>query len=219
MTEIIDVDLEKYNYSAYIVGAGYSLKNFDFSLLNDKFVIAVNVAYTALPNANICFVTDPPLIKTHLQGLQNHKAPVYQGVLKINNPPKLPVVDLQFKLTGPTGLDTNPYNLKHGSNSCYSCINLCFHLKFKHIYLLGVDMKWAKKGDRTTSHFHNDKFKHQRLDGEAVYQKMLANYKTIKQPLLANNVKVVNLNTPDGTDLKEFPIVSIEEHFKLNQKI
>lgn len=212
---IIDVDLEKYDYTAYIVGAGYSLKDFDFSLLDDKFVIAVNVAYTVLSKAAVCFLTDPPLIAKHAKGLQEHSGVVYQGALNIGKPPKLSCVDLQLKLSGATGLDTTPYNLKHGSNSCYSCINLCFHLKFRKIFLLGVDMRWGRKNDKTQSHFHNEKYPHQRVDGEAVYTKMINNYKTIKQPLLNNNIKVVNLNTPEGTDLKVFPIVSPKEHFNL----
>ena len=42
---------------------------------------------------------------------------------------------------------------------------------------------------------------------------MLAGYKTIKQPLLDMGIKVINVNSPEKTDLDVFPIVSVDQVF------
>ena len=212
----MEIDLEKYNNTCYIVGGGYSLASFDWSLLNDKFVIAINNAYMKLPNAQILYCTDPPWIQDHLKELENFKGLKWQGVLHLNKPVKLPVIDKQWHLTGTNGLETKPNSMRHGSNSAYAALNMAaVHLGFKKIYLLGLDMKWGTFGQKEKSHWHSVDRPHKRLDGEAVYKKMIDNFKTIKKPLLDMGVEVISINTPEGTDLKEFPIVSVKEAFNL----
>jgi len=215
---IPDFHPERYDHTAYIVGGGPSLKTFDWSLLDDekKFVVAINNAYMRLPNAQILYCTDPPWIKQHEEDLKNFKGLKYQGVLNLDKPPKMDVIDMQWHLTGPQGFESREGSLKHGSNSPYAALNmLTVHLGFKNIYLLGLDMKWAQKGKRNTSHWHSDEKPHIRIDGEAIYTKMRMNYKTIIQPLKRMGVEVINVNTPEGTDLEVFPIKSVEEVFGL----
>ncbi len=210
----MNINPAEYNNECYIVGGGRSLLNFDWTLLNDKFVIAVNMAHIKLPEANIIYVTDPPWIEPNSETLKNHKAPVWQGVLNLNKPPKLPCVDKQWHLTGPSGLETKPNSLKHGSNSLYAAVNLAaVHLKFKKIFLLGADMKWGTVSDQKTSHWHSQTNPHARNDGEAVYVRMRTQFKTIKQPLINMGVQVINVNTPEQTNLEYFPIKSVEEVF------
>jgi hypothetical protein len=213
----MEIDLEKYDYTCYIVGGGPSLKDFDWNLLDSsKFVIAINNTHLKLPEANIIYCTDPPWISPNAPTLKAHKAPVWQGVLKLNNPPKLPCVDKQWLLTGRDGIETRAGCMKHGSNSAYAATNLAaVHLGFKKIYLLGIDMKWGQKGKKHTSHWHSDDKPHQRIDGEAIYTTMRNNFKTLKKPLQQMGVEVINVNTPDGTDLETFPIKSREEVFGL----
>ncbi len=211
----MNIDLEKYDSTCYIVGGGTSLKGFDWSLLDDKFVIAINTSYLKLPNAQILYCTDPPWIKDHVKNLEEFKGEIHQGVLNLNTPQKLDVVDKQWHLTGRDGLEIRNGMLRHGSNSTYAAINMCAaHLKFKKIYLLGIDMKWGEKGRKETSHWHASSNPHTRIDGEAVYFRMKDAYKTIKQPLFDMAVQVINVNSPNGTDLDVFPIVSVEEAFK-----
>ena len=212
----MNINLEKYDYTCYIIGGGTSLKDFDWSLLDDenKFVIAINNAYTKLPNAQICYVTDPPYIQDHMDGLKKFKGLIWQGALNLSKPTKLDVVDKQWHLTAKDGLETKEGSLRHGSNSTYAAINMAaVHLGFKKIYLLGIDMRWAKYGKKDTSHWHSDTRPHKRIDSEIVYRKMKDAYKTIKQPLLDMNVEVFNINSPENTTLDTFPLISIEEVF------
>ena len=104
--------------------------------------------------------------------------------------------------------------LKHGRNSSYACINMLVeHLGFKKIYLLGLDMKWGKKGDKSTSHWHSG---HKRTDAESVYGIMTKNISTIPASLKANgheDVEIISVNTPEKCDLKTFPMKPFEEVF------
>ena len=76
-------------------------------------------------------------------------------------------------------------------------------------------MKWGQKGKKHTSHWHSDNMPHARVDGEAIYTTMRQNFKTLKAPLQKMGVEVINVNTPEGTDLETFPIKSREEVFNL----
>jgi len=213
-----EIKPENFDHTCYIVGGGTSMKSFDWSLLNGKFVIAINNAYTKLPDAQILYCTDPPWIKDHEKDLVNFTGLIYQGALNLSNPPKMDIVDKQWHLTGPHGLETLPGCLRHGSNSTYAALNMAaVHLGFKKIYLIGIDMKWGIRKNKTTSHWHSETRPHKRVDGEAVYNKMRAAYNTIKQPLLDMGVKVINVNTPEKTDLDVFPIMSVDEVFGLNE--
>jgi len=198
----------------YIVGGGPSLKGFDWALLDDKFTIALNMTHIMLPKADLIYCTDPPWIAPNAKTLADHGAPVWQGVLRLNNPPKLPCVDKQWHLIARDGLTQKEGCLSHGSNSTYAALNLAaVHLGFKKIYLLGIDLKWGTKGKANTSHWHSDTKPHARIDGEAIYTTMGRNFDSIKMPLKAIGVEVINVNTREGTALNAFPIKSIEEVF------
>jgi len=216
INKVLEFDPADYDYACYIVGSGTSMKNFDWSLLDDpkKFIVAINNNYTKLPSAQILYCTDEPWVKEHAEDIENFNGVIYQGVLNLTNPPKHPVVDKRWHLTGFDGYETKEGCLKHGSNSAYAALNMCAaHLGFKKIHLVGIDMKWGQKGNRKTSHWHSDVRPHKRIDHEAVYDKMMSAYKTIRQPLLDAGVEVINVNTATGTDLREFPIKSIESVF------
>lgn len=202
--------------ACYIVGGGPSLIGFDWTLLDDKFTIALNMTHIMLPKADVIYCTDPPWIAPNAATLTAHAAPVWQGVLRLNNPPKLPCVDKQWHLVARDGLTTKTGCMSHGSNSTYAAVNLAaVHLGFKKIYLLGIDLKWGTKGKKETSHWHSDTKPHARIDSEGIYTTMKTNFKSIKQPLRSLGVEVINVNTKEGTDLDVFPIKSKEEVFDL----
>ena len=170
-----------------------------------------------LPNAQLLYCTDQPWIYDHINDLKKFKGTIYQGVLPTEISQQPDVVDKRWTLTGYTGLETKEGCLRHGSNSTYAAINLAaVHFGFKKIYLLGIDMKWGKRGKVNTSHWHSDIRPHKRIDNEIVYQRMMKAYETIKQPLLDMGVEVINVNEPENTDLKIFPIKSVKEIFKLS---
>lgn len=214
---IFEAKPEEYNNTCFIVGGGPSLKGFDWSKLNGKFVIAINRSYEVLPKAQIVYFTDRDYWQRHKDAMLKHSGQLMRGALKPEKEEQHP--DLIFyELTGKTGIDTNEGCLKHGSNSTYAAINLAaVHLKFKQIYLLGVDMKWKhSSAGKPETHWHNG---HKRVDVEKTYKGFMAAYETIKEPLKKLGVNVFNVNTPEGTDLKAFPIVSPEQVFGLSSAL
>lgn len=203
--------LEKYNHTCYLVGGGPSLKGFDWSKLDDKYVVGVNRSYEVLPNSQILYFTDDDWWTQHKDALlKQHTGQLIKGSLNLTRMHHERVA--QYHLTGETGWETGLGKLKHGRNSSYAIINMLVqHLGFKKIYLLGLDMKWGTKGKRNTSHWHNG---HKRVDAEAVYGIMKKNIATIPT-LLKNNghedVEIISVNTPEQCDLKTFPMKSFEE--------
>ena len=199
----------------YIVGGGPSLRGFDWSLLDGKDVIAVNKAYQVLPNAQMIYFTDRDFWERHKDRMLAHGGTLMRGVLRPNHEPQHPKVRL-WHLTGPQGIETKPGCLRHGSNSVFAVLNMCaVHLKRKKIYLLGVDMKWGEKGNKATTHWHEGYQKEGgRTDPEIVYSsKMIRSYESIAKPLESMGVEVINVNTPEQTALKVFPIQSFETVF------
>jgi len=190
----------------FIVAGGPSLKGFDWSLLDGKFVIAINRSYEVLPNAQIVYFTDDDWWKTHKERLLKHSGKLIKGCLP-NKQIKHPQVT-EYVLSGPHHLDMAKGNLRHGHNSTYAAVNLAVQLGFKKIYLLGVDMKWGTKSDKSTSHWHDG---HRRLDPESVYKKMMECFKTMVEPLKKEKVEVINLNPQ--SNLEVFPKVSPSEIF------
>lgn len=223
MVMIVNPNL--YDNKCYIIAGGPSLKDFDWSLLTpDKFVIAINRSYEMLPDAQIIYFTDEDFWKRHKDEMLEHKGQLIRGLMspppyrkhpKTNKyiaPPNWTHPDvIVYYFSGRFGLDTTPGHLKHGNNSTYAAINLAAaHFKFKQIYLLGTDMKWGKKGDKSSSHWHGG---HKRIDPESVFRKMMKSYNTIIHPLQKMGVQVYNVNTPDQTDLTAFPIIPFSQAF------
>lgn len=191
--------------TCYIIGGGPSLTNFNWSLLDGHFVIAINRAYEKLPNADIIYFTDIDFWETHKANMKKLNGRLIRGTLRLGTT-KDPSVK-EYKLTGATGIDTTPDCLKHGNNSVHAAINLAlFHLGFDIVYLLGVDMKW--KGKQT--HWHDG---HRRIDNQSVYKQMISNFEEMSKELKKYPKKqVININ--DDSELKCFPVISVEQAFQ-----
>ena len=177
----------------YIIGGGPSLTNFDWSLLEGHFVIAINKNNEKLPNADIIYFTDQDFFFFFKTNLKKHGGKLLRGTLRLGATKDSDVTE--YKLTGPTGIDTNANCLKHGNNSVHAAINLAlFHLDFDTVYLLGVDMKW--KGTQT--HWHDG---HRRIDHPSVYTTMINNFNILAKELKSHPQKhVINVN--DDSELK-----------------
>lgn len=190
--------------SCYIVGGGPSLQNFDWSLLHDKDVIAINRAYEVLPNAKYVYFTDQDFWLAHKDKITQHTGQLIRGTLRLGktNHPKVE----EYKLTGQKGIDTSPKCLRHGSNSTYAAINLAlFHLNYDIVYLLGVDMKWSNN----KTHWHDG---HKRVDPETVYKIMMGCLESLSKDMLVHPSKQI-INVNDDSALTCFDTQSISEHF------
>jgi len=174
----------------YIAGGGPSLKGYDWDLLKNKRIIAVNRSYEVIPRAEVVYFTDKRFFNWHKNGLIAHSGVKITGDKNVDHP------DIQnYKLTGCKGIDLGHMQLKHGNNSGYAAMNLAVHLGARIIVLLGFDMKFNGK----ESHWH---------DGYPVasrpkqYKNMLPCFKSMAEKL--DSMGIVVLNACEDSELKEF---------------
>ncbi len=182
----------------FIIGGGPSLLNFDFSVLKDKFVIAINKAFLTYPNADVLYWTDSRFYKWFETDINKFKG------LKITNKPRPAVNDIiNLRDTGRDGLELKPDGIRHGNNSGYAAINVAIHLGAKNIILLGYDME--SKGNKT--HFHDG---YQIKHNPRIYENnMMPHFNTLIKPLEEKGVKVWNINK--DSKLRCFPFCTLLE--------
>ena len=212
-----DIKAPEYNNDCYIVGGGPSLTGFDWDNLNGKFTIAINRAYEILPEANIVYFTDDDFYQRHQKGMLAHKGKKYRGRLARQKVIKEPeVLELQLQ-PQPSGWSDQFGELYHGSNSGFACIQVAAQLGFKNIYLLGFDMMHQgtyQKGKNNclgTTHWHDG---HRRIDPPTAYGMMLRHYHNMAPQVTKRQLNVVNVNDPEKTALKFFPVKPLDEVFK-----
>jgi len=211
-----DIKADEYNKECYIVGGGPSLIGFDWKNLDGKFVIGINRAYEILPDAQIIYFTDDDYWIRHQGTMTQHKGKLYRGRLARKRMIKdQRVVEIQLQPT-PAGWSDTYGEAHHGSNSSYACIQLAAQLGFTTIYLLGVDMKHQgnylkkNKNNRGVTHWHTG---HRRTDPATAYKMMIGNYAKLAPLAKERNINIINVNTPEGTNLTYFPIKPFKEIF------
>lgn len=184
-----------------IVGGGPSLCNFDWSILDNHFVIALNRAYEVLPKAQIIYFTDRDFHERHWEKMEKHGGMLIRGAINPDNEQQHPRL-AYYKLANKNGFFTEPGKLAHGSNSGYAALNLAAaHLHFKKIALLGLDMQW--NGDK--SHWHSG---HKRIDADSTIRKWAKHFDDMKEPLDELGCEVFNVNPNSG--ITAFPQVPFE---------
>lgn len=184
--------------TVYIVGGGTSLKGFNFELLRDKTVIAVNKAFLHLPFAQVLYWSDTRFFEWHGKEISS-----FQGI-KVTCRPQPKRGDIINLLnTGKTGLETMSYGLRDGGNSGYAAINLAYHLGAKKIVLLGFDMQTNGK----ETHWHEGYTS--TADNSAMERLMIPNFDSLVEPLEKRKVKVYNASPM--SKLTCFDKISIEE--------
>ena len=182
----------------YIVGGGTSLKNFDFNLLRDKVVIAVNKAILHIPFAQVLYWSDTRFYEWHSKEVDEFKG------IKVTcraQPKRNDIINLLN--TGKTGLETMSYGLRDGGNSGYAAINLAYHLGAKRIVLLGFDMQTYGKD----THWHDGYSS--TADTDTMARLMVPHFDTLVEPLEKRKVKVYNASPI--SKLECFQKISIEE--------
>jgi hypothetical protein len=207
-----EINANDWNRTAYVVGGGPSLIDFNWSLLGpDKFVVAINQSHTVLPYAQIVYFTDMHYWRESKQSLIKHKGILVRGTLNPKGEEKNTRITY-IHLTGPEGLDYEYGKVKHGTNSTYAVVNmLSIHFKFNKIYIMGIDMKW---GADHKSHWHNG---YNRKTPQSTYNIMMNNFNKMAPELAKINVKVINvINPKEPSDLKCFPTQNLTDVFGEN---
>lgn len=184
-----------------ILGGGPSLRSVDLSRITGR-VIAINDAFKLKPDSDILYFCD----RSWWDGPHGRSSEVcrkfdtvcrnFGGIVTLEN--DIPGIK-RLRNTGPTGLETDPAGLRHGSNSGYQCINLAYHLGVRRIVLLGFDMRCV---DGST-HF-NHRPEQQSVHGfERTLAVMLAKFETLVDPLKEAGVEVINAT--EGSRLECWP--------------
>lgn len=182
----------------YIIGGGPSLKGFNFNLLKDKTVIAVNKAFLHLPMAQVLYWSDTRFFEWYSKEIEDFKG------IKVTCRPQPKRNDIINLLnTGKTGLETMSYGLRDGGNSGYAAINLAYHLGAKRIVLLGFDMQTNGK----ETHWHEGYSS--TADTETMGRLMIPNFDSLVEPLAKRKVKVYNASPI--SKLTSFEKITIEE--------
>jgi hypothetical protein len=184
--------------TVYLIGGGPSLKEFDFTLLEGKNVIAINKAFLYYKNADVLYWTDNRFYTWFQKEID-----LFKGikVTNKNTPLKDDVTNLRD--TGKIGLETKPDSIRHGNNSGYAAINLAFLMGAKTIILLGFDMGIL----HGQSHFH--KGYNIKANPNIYKNNMIPFFNTLVDPLKEHNVKIWNTNK--NSNLKCFPFCTINE--------
>lgn len=165
----------------FIVGGGPSLQGFDYNLLRDKHVIAVNQAIFKLPNAQHFVTMDYTWLQkskvlcenklTDTWGQAFYRHPANKTFVLAFSEPRLQelspsrYIDHQYGMTydlsmfnrvvrvsGYGGIGETFENFRAGSDSGYSALQLAVILGYKVVYLLGFD--FCVSG--VTTHGHSD---------------------------------------------------------------
>lgn len=187
----------------FVLGGGPSLKDFDFSCLDDELTIGVNRIYEWM-DCTILFAMDGRFYKWILEGKYGKEAKrkfVNFNGLKI----WLDIANLQIndvfysRSAGRTGLSWDIRNgLFHGNNSGYGALNLALVLGANPIYLLGYDMKF----DKGKGHFHSG---HPTAFTERMMQSFAGSFnKGVDQEARANGIKIINANRNSALKCFEF---------------
>jgi len=121
----------------FLIGAGSSLKGFDFSLLKNKKTIVINHMITECPGASALLFFDREFVNIRKERIQNFKGLIFSSMRSgyRSNTKK----DYYYS----TDLRNVPdkFNLGlYGKRSSLAALNLALVMGAKRVYLLGYDL-------------------------------------------------------------------------------
>lgn len=158
---------EEMRNAIYIIAGGSSLKNFPFYKLEGLDTIAVNEAALDVPNPTYCITADSKTFRKIQEGYfkkvdttwvlvsnPNHASMNMQGGRFVHRRSgfvyDLFSVNMVIKNAGTDGIGFSFKDFKTGYNSGFCAFQLAVLLRYKKIYLLGVDLVSGIQ-----SHYHN----------------------------------------------------------------
>lgn len=196
----------------FIVGGGYSIRDIDLSLLNNKITIAINDVYQKLPHALAVYWCDSSWGAKHADKLKYHDSTLRFTSRRGANV-KADVKGLAnstlLNVTGDFGYDPNPDNVM-GNNSGVQCLNLIINMKPRKIYLLGFDMRDnpLKRGE---THFHDN---HELVVPTRIYKELFVPSMNALAEQIKNKTSIEILNCSKTSALNCFKKISFKEVIK-----
>lgn len=133
----------------FIIGGGTSLKEVNLSLIEDKFVIGVNNAFSLGKWVNVCWFGD-----RHWYEWNQDRLKEYPGVLSTCHPEFRGQEGILYFERGKwTGIETDSQCVAWNRCSGGSAINFAYHLGAKKIILIAFDMERDSEGQ---NNWHNE---------------------------------------------------------------
>lgn len=200
--------------TAFILGGGPSLRNFDSSVLAGRHAICVNNSWELLPTADVLYFCDSSWWNRKtpkdpaLSGYPNNGAAVkacFRGryIASISDVRDSAVKHLRN--AGKTGLSLRPDGLCHGTNSGYQAMNLAVLFGVSRIVLLGFDMHT----DGEATHWHAGHGRPAAEVDHKLSKVFVPNFQKLVEPLAMAGVQV--LNATPGSALTYWPHVPLAE--------
>jgi hypothetical protein len=176
----------------YLVGGGYSLHNFNFDILKEKNVIAINSSFNFFDREDvIIFWADASWGQDNESNLLKNKSK-YKFSSRINADNAIKNNNLGIggcnwlKHTGNYGFDSD-IDCVRGNNSGTQALNFAVNLGASDIYLLGFDMGYTG----SKSHFHE--FQKNTAVSNSVYDEFfIPSMNSMSDALNHNPVNIIN---------------------------
>lgn len=188
-----------------IVGAGPSLKQFDFKLLNNSLirVLAVKNAIFDVPFAEVCFGVDAPWLWKSFQQLLMQPAAVVVSFPIMDNPfyPAYDFATYIPRADHHKGLSENPAMINCSGCSGSSAFNYATLKGAKDILLLGFDYKH----DGEHHHYNNARYPRFASYNMRMWPRWASWFRTVVDPCKRLGITVANGS--DKSLVDAFPLV------------
>jgi len=188
---------------AAIVAGGPSLKGFDLSPLKDRIhTIAIKVAIDLCPWAEVVYGCDAPWWVSR-NGLPKYKGiKLYHGI-QANQYPNMRRVEIE--IGSDTMLVDKPLKIGNGGCSGFQALNLAVQFGITDVILIGYDLH-----ERGGVHWYGrNKWNQANNPMGSNYNRWRKGFETAKPSLTNLGVTVINASL--GSELKCFPIKSLED--------
>jgi len=189
----------------FLIGNGSSLKDFDFSILDNDETMVMNFGAEFYPKAKHLLFLDLNFVKKGLKIINKFQGNIfaaYRSEAHIRTKKK----KTYFFTIDPKSNPTNSFSQGlFGGNSGMAALNLALIMGCDPIYLLGYDLI----NEVDNIHFYSDE-----KYGRGGYSTKKCNSKAVDFEKFVDyfpNVKIINLN--EKSNIKCFPFDSIENVF------
>jgi hypothetical protein len=193
------------NGTAFIIGGGPSLRDFDFTPLHNRNIIGCNCAFMLGEWVDICWFGDSMwfdqnrVLLAHFPGLKYHCCHRHK-----DRPDTFRIARGK-----PEGIETDPYKVSWNNNTGASAINLAYHLGARKVILLGFDMKFGSDKENNWHNYYERLEVSKRGDDWYPYDRFLRSFIQIQKDAQKLDLEILNA-TPDSA-LTLFPMISFEE--------
>ncbi len=189
------------------IAGGPSLTPEDVVACRGRRVIAVNDAYRLAPWADVLYAADAQWWRWH-NGVPGFRGLKYSIDVSNKRSKRWIYKDVQLlKMTGETGLETQPSGVRTGRNSGYQAINLALHLAGgPRILLLGYDMQIR---EASKHHWFGS---HPNLVRPPLSE-FIRHFHSLAAPLRALGIEVINCSR--DTALSCFPRLALQDALSL----